>query len=584
MSFATELRKVVRSARASLGSDPIERIERTGTFTAADIPLVQASYFSPVGPVDGGPWDPFRHAHLELPSWFRHGLDPYSAEYAAQQRRLWALVAGVERDYDVEVDEKEADWGSVDAVRFPGYFARRDPGAVAAASDHVIASGMIMKHCGLKPGDWALEYGAGFGQTALALARLGVNVDTVDVSDQFCRWVGEQAEFFRVPLTPFKGRFGDAPRSSQRYDVVWFYESFHHCLDFVRVVGQLPKLLRPGGRVILAGEPIVERENAAVPYPWGLRLHSEVVAVVRRQRWFELGFSEDFLFELFAHAGFTMQRIECEPSLFGRAYICQHRENAAPMGKRWLPPRIRETLGTHRSGGAALVSSTRLPIERIAAPRTLSLGIKNVGRSPSRVRCNAGDAFAEAEVGAGSCATIDLEVPAGCGDVVVEPVGQWTLWRRQAKSFEEVANGLVIDSLVDHHWRAFAESRDASAPVGRLRVLDCPDVLRAESEAIVSVAIEIPDSLDLPADSTSPISAAYHWFDLDGRTVVFEGLRTPLPDGAFAAGGVVHVSARVVAPATPGRLALCMTLVHEGVCWFEQIGWIPGLVQVEILP
>ncbi len=187
---------------------------------------------------------------------------------------------------------------------------------------------MLLKHCGLKAGDRALEYGAGFGQTALALARLGVNVDTVDVSRTFCGFVNEQAEFFRVPLHAFEGRFGDAPRPGVRYKLVWFYESFHHCVDFQRVVRILPDLLEPGGRVILGGEPIVERPNAAVPYPWGLRLHSEVVAVVRQQRWFELGFSEEFLSELFGRAGFTVRRVDCEPTLFGRLYLCEWQAEA----------------------------------------------------------------------------------------------------------------------------------------------------------------------------------------------------------------------------------------------------------------
>jgi hypothetical protein len=88
----------------------------------------------------------------------------------------------------------------------------------------------------------------------------------------------------------------------------------------MQVVPQLAHHLAEGGRVILGGEPIVEREYAAVPYPWGLRLHSEVAAVVRKHRWFELGFSEAFLFELFKRSGFKSVRIECEPSIFGRLY------------------------------------------------------------------------------------------------------------------------------------------------------------------------------------------------------------------------------------------------------------------------
>jgi len=327
VTAAERLRRRARATLRRLVPSRVAPADPGAWFGPDDIEEVRRIYFETHG-APGSAWEPLRHAHLRLPDWFRHDLDPYGDEYLAQQHRLWRIVAGVDRDYEVERDEKEHDWGPVDAVRTPGYYVRRDPGAIASASDHVIATGMLLKHCGLQAGDWALEYGAGFGQTALALARLGVNVDTVDVSEAFCGFVREQAEFFRVPLHPFKGRFGDAPRPGQRYQLVWFYESFHHCLDFRRVVQQLPALLAPGGRVILGGEPIVEQPYAAVPYPWGLRLHSEVVAVVRQQRWFELGFTEAFLHELFGEAGFSVTRIDCEPSLFGRLYLCEPREAA----------------------------------------------------------------------------------------------------------------------------------------------------------------------------------------------------------------------------------------------------------------
>ena len=321
-TFAARLRRRALRVAAKLMPGRAKPDDPGVTFEPEDIERVRRTYFE-TGGAPGSAWEPLRDAHLRLPDWFRHDLDPYGDEYLAQQHRLWRLVAGVERDYDVERDEKEADWAAVDAVRAPGLYVRRDAAAIASASDHVIASGMLLRHCGLKAGDRALEYGAGFGQTALALARLGVNVDTVDVSRTFCGFVNQQAEFFRVPLQAFEGRFGDAPRPGVRYKLVWFYESFHHCVDFQRVVRILPDLLEPGGRVILGGEPIVERPYAAVPYPWGLRLHSEVVAVVRQQRWFELGFTEDFLFELFERVGFTVKRIDCEPTLFGRLYLCQ---------------------------------------------------------------------------------------------------------------------------------------------------------------------------------------------------------------------------------------------------------------------
>lgn len=269
----------------------------------------------------GETWKPYRDAHLVLPSWFQQGLDPWGDNYRQQQLRLWQLLAGVTRPYDPAEDETEAPWGDGDVVRSPSYYVRRDPGAVAHASDHWLATGMVLKHSGLTQGDRALEYGAGFGQTALALARLGVQVDTVDISPTFCAAIQRQADFFAVPLRPHQGRFGFHPPPGHAYRLIWFFESFHHCLDFQDLVPQLKRMLAPGGRVILSGEPIVEREYAAVPYPWGLRLHSETVAVVRQTHWMELGFSEAFLMELFARHGFSGRRIDCEPSLFGRLYV-----------------------------------------------------------------------------------------------------------------------------------------------------------------------------------------------------------------------------------------------------------------------
>lgn len=289
-------------------------------FAAEEIDhLVQA--YAAQGSLEGGPWDPYRHAHMALPSWFVQGLDPWSPEYRAQQVRLWQLVCGVNREYDPAEDEQEHAWGDVDPVRLPGFYVRRDPAAITSAADHWLATGMLLKHAGLKAGDHALEYGAGFAQSALALARLGVEVDTVDISATFCRFVSEQAAFFKVPLTAHQARFGHNPRPGRKYRLIWFYESFHHCVDFPEVVPRIAEMLDEGGRIVLGGEPIVEKEYAAVPYPWGVRLHSEVAVVMRQTRWFELGFSEAFLYELFARSGLRGTRIECPPSDFGRLYV-----------------------------------------------------------------------------------------------------------------------------------------------------------------------------------------------------------------------------------------------------------------------
>lgn len=300
------------------------RPRRRRLFAPVDIELMRQLFYE-TGTQSGTAWDRFRDAHMPLPEWFERGLDPWSESYRLQQVRLWQLITAVDRDYVAELDEMAAPPGSLDAIRSPGFWARRDAAAIDAAGEHVLAMGMLLKHCRLVAGDHALEFGAGFGQSALALARLGVKVETVDISQGYCDWVREQGEFFRVHLRPHHAYFGTNPCPGERFKLIWFYESFHHCLDFINVVPRLVDMLDEGGQIILGGEPVFEEENDAVPYPWGVRLHSEVAAVMRQTRWMELGFTEPFLYELFSRNGLKGRRVDCMESPWARLYIFERR-------------------------------------------------------------------------------------------------------------------------------------------------------------------------------------------------------------------------------------------------------------------
>ena len=359
---ADRLPPVTNSEPLTTYSSCAERIKATGKFGLDDIDLLVET-ITGFGVVRGTPWDNFRVAHCVLPDWFRLGIDPLSSDYAAQQQRLWSSVTGIERDYLPTIDEKEESLTDVDAVRRPGYFIRRDADSVEYAAHHLIASGMILKHSGLKPGDSALEYGAGFGQTALTLARLGVAVDTVDISKVFCGYVTQQAAFFKVPLTSFEGEFGWNPRGNHEYDLIFFYESFHHCADFRRVVHAVKRHLAPNGCVLLAGEPIVRTGNSYLPYSWGLRLDAESIVQIKRFGWFELGFTEDFLVSLFSGAGFSARRIECEPSIYGAIYAFKHRGTSIEPGIEWLSLEIESGWNDPEPNGRWTKAESRLYLD-----------------------------------------------------------------------------------------------------------------------------------------------------------------------------------------------------------------------------
>lgn len=80
---------------------------------------------------------------------------------------------------------------------------------------------------------------------------------------------------------------------------------------------------------------------------------------------------------------------------------------------------------------------------------------------------------------------------------------------------------------------------------------------------------------------STPINASYHWLDQDGAVVQFDGVRTPLPE-PIPPGRTIALSLNVTPPSKAGRYQLLLSLVHEGICWFEERGFEATSYPVEI--
>lgn len=327
-----------------------------------------AAVFNAHGTRANSPWDAFLNRYLALPEWFDATLDPFSAEYAAQQDRLWQLMAGRER-YEAAEHEQTPEVADQEAIYQPAFYVLREPGMMAVAGQQIMAIGHFLKIADIQENDRVLEYGAGYGQTALAFARMGARVHTVDINPMFCRAVRAQAAFFRVRLQAFVGAFGDNPRGRQ-YKLIFFYEAFHHCRDFFAVIGRLREHLTPDGKILLGGEPITTNaKDPSIPYAWGMRLDAENAAVVRHRGWYELGFQESFLVQCFIRQGFSWKKHPCEASPFAiihefrlRTAVIElatehlapsdadswHGMEPEPLG-RWTRARSTLTLDTHQA-------------------------------------------------------------------------------------------------------------------------------------------------------------------------------------------------------------------------------------------
>ncbi len=65
------------------------------------------------------------------------------------------------------------------------------------------------------------------------------------------------------------------------------------------------------------------------------------------------------------------------------------------------------------------------------------------------------------------------------------------------------------------------------------------------------------------------VQMSYHWLDLKKNMLTFEGLRTSFPK-TIVPGAQHTVDLRVEAPAQLGRYILQVTMIKNGVDWFER--------------
>ena len=75
MRWLYAIRRRMRQARGARSSDRLTRIAMSEVFQPDDVEWLTDTYFAgETGP--GTPWDPLRHVHMALPSWFERNLDP----------------------------------------------------------------------------------------------------------------------------------------------------------------------------------------------------------------------------------------------------------------------------------------------------------------------------------------------------------------------------------------------------------------------------------------------------------------------------------------------------------------------------
>ena len=109
------------------------------------------------------------------------------------------------------------------------------------------------------------------------------------------------------------------------------------------------------------------------------------------------------------------------------------------------------------------------------------------------------------------------------------------------------------------------------------------DEVRAGAPATAQVELENAGSATWRAEGDGGILLSYHWLDLFGNAIVWDGIRTPFVE-PVPPGARTRASLQVRAPMPPGRYRLALDLVDERRLWFEEVGNAPLERDVDVAP
>jgi SAM-dependent methyltransferase len=221
--------------------------------------------------------------------------DPFSDAYRDWVFALYHEVSG-RTEYSIANEASPFDLDAAVAVPYP--YAT---GSTTVVGEELVARGFIVSSLALTPPARVVEFGSGWGNLTNDLVAMGFDVTAVEVEERFCA-LAERRSGRPEGLHVVRGGMLEFD-PTEPYDAAIFYESFHHCADHMAMLDRLARIVRPGGKVLWAGEPI-----APMSYPWGLRLDGYSVWSTRTHGWLELGFDESYFAEALTRTGWRASR------------------------------------------------------------------------------------------------------------------------------------------------------------------------------------------------------------------------------------------------------------------------------------
>jgi len=249
--------------------------------------------------------------------------DPYGSEYLQFMMDLYSRLSG-RKKYNPNIDELYPE----DVDTETPHIYQHDSKFLGSYLESI---GIILRRLDVRAGDRLIEFGAGSGQILLHLAKMGCDTTAIDVDPAFLSLIEKQAASQGVKVHTVLGTFLDGTDLG-KFDRVFFHQAFHHGLPHMEMLAHCRKLLKPNGKIMLFGEPIVEpggHWGPCLPYPWGLRLDALSLLAIKRHGWMELGYQTGYFHDACRQSGLQISFEPCEHNGLSSTYTLQQSAAAA---------------------------------------------------------------------------------------------------------------------------------------------------------------------------------------------------------------------------------------------------------------
>jgi SAM-dependent methyltransferase len=219
-------------------------------------------------------------------------LDPFSPEYFREQLEVYTAISGR------PLDQSSGELHPIDIRSLIGAANAYGVDDTTFVAEHTRTVASMLSIAALGKAPRVLDLGAGNGVSSEILASCGADVTALDIDPVLAELARARAAARGLKINRVVANYDDiktAVGTDNRFSAAFFSHSFHHCLRPWTLLADLRETLTEDGIVLFGGEPV----QSLWWKSWGIRLDYESLYVASKFGWFESGWSESFLAEMF---------------------------------------------------------------------------------------------------------------------------------------------------------------------------------------------------------------------------------------------------------------------------------------------